>query len=120
MNKIASKLIIDAKGLRVGENLQISDTEQGDSLGALRDGMLAELTREKQTHSSLDLTRRQGGLLGVAGDLTSLSSDLLEQVVYERVENADRVLADFARWRHLLQDPVNVRLEPGSYAGILW
>ena len=41
----------------------------GNSLGALRDGMLGELTREKQADSSLDLTRGDGGLLVVLGKL---------------------------------------------------
>ena len=37
--------------------------ELGDGLGALRDGMLGQLTGENQANGSLDLTRGQGALL---------------------------------------------------------
>ena len=34
-------------------------------LGALRDSVLSQFTRENQSHSSLDLTRGDSGFLGV-------------------------------------------------------
>eukprot|EP00955_Chlamydomonas_euryale_P110073 365978-Chlamydomonas_euryale.AAC.8 len=40
--------------------------ELGDSLGALRHGMLCQLAWQHQAHRGLDLPRRDGRLLGVA------------------------------------------------------
>ena len=73
--------------------------------------MLAELTWERQTESSLDLASSQGRLLGVARDVTGLPGDLLEQLIDERVDDAHGSLADIGLWRHLLKDPVDVHLE---------
>ena len=45
----------------------------GDSLGSLRHSVLGEFTGKGEAHSSLDLTGRKGGLLGVAGELSGFS-----------------------------------------------
>jgi len=52
----------------------------GDSLGALRDGVLGELTGEDEADRGLDLARGDGGLLVVGGELGGLSCDALEDV----------------------------------------
>ena len=61
--------------------------ELGDSLGALRDSVLGELTREEKSDCSLDLSGGKGGLLGVAGKAGGFQSDSLEDVVDERVQD---------------------------------
>jgi len=40
-------------------------TDLGDGLGTLRDSVLSQFTGKDQSHSSLDLTGGDGGLLGV-------------------------------------------------------
>ena len=62
----------------------------GDGLGALRDGVLGQLTREDESDRGLDFSRRDSGLLVVCSKLGGLSGDALEDV-----------------WKR-------VRLEPGS------
>lgn len=52
----------------------------GDSLGALRDGVLGKLTGEDEADGGLDLAGRDGGLLVVCGKLGGLSCDALEDV----------------------------------------
>jgi hypothetical protein len=52
----------------------------GDSLGALRDGMLGKLTGKDEADGGLDLARGDGGLLVVGGKLGGLSCDALEDV----------------------------------------
>ena len=61
--------------------------ELGDSLGALRDGMLGQLPGQDEAHCSLDLARGHGGLLVVAGQLGGLSGDLLKDIVDEGVQD---------------------------------
>ena len=100
-------------------DLAISASEVGHGLGALRDGMLAELAWKDQAHGSLDLTGGHGALPGVARDGASLAGDPLEQVVDERVEDADGVLADYSLRRHLLQYTEDVRFEAGPHSGVL-
>ena len=53
----------------------------GDSLGALRDGVLGELTGKEEPDSGLDLTRGDGGPLVVVSQTGGLGSDPLEKVV---------------------------------------
>ena len=59
--------------------------ELGDGLGALRHGVLRELSREHEASQGLDLARREGRLLRVARELSRLARDALEDVVDERV-----------------------------------
>jgi len=57
--------------------------ELSDGLGALRDGVLGELTGEDETDGSLDLPRGDGLALVVAGKTAGLSGDALEDVLDE-------------------------------------
>ena len=80
----------------------------GDSLGALRDGVLGELTREEEPDSSLDLTRGDGGPLVVVSKSAGLSGDSLEQIVDERVHDAHGLGGDSSVRVDLLQHLVDV------------
>ena len=80
----------------------------GDSLGALRDGVLGELTREEESDSSLDLARGDGGPLVVVSQSAGLSSDPLEQIVDERVHDAHGLGGDASVRVDLLQHLVDV------------
>ena len=80
----------------------------GDSLGALRDGVLGELNREEEPDSSLDLTRGDGGPLVVVSESAGLSGDSLEQIVDERVHNAHGLGRDTSVRVDLLQHLVDV------------
>jgi len=82
--------------------------ELGDGLGALRDGVLGKLTREHEANGGLDLARREGGLLVVGGELSSLASNALEDVVDERVHDAHALLADAGVGVDLLEHLVDV------------
>ena len=75
----------------------------GDCLGTLRHSVLGEFTGKGEAHSSLDLTGREGGLLGVASELASLSSQTVEDVTDERVEDGDTTLGDTGIGVDLLQ-----------------
>ena len=67
--------------------LNLSGGELGDSLGALRDGVLGKLTGEHEPDGGLDLPGGEGCLLVVLGELSGLSGDTLEDVVDERVHD---------------------------------
>jgi len=83
--------------------------ELGDSLGALRHGMLGELAREEQAHGRLDLPRRDRRLLVVARQAGRLGGDLLEDVVHERVHDGHGLGRDPGVGVHLLEHLVDVR-----------
>ena len=59
----------------------------GHGLGALRHGVLGQLTGEEQTDCGLDLPGGDGGATVVVGKTASLSSNALEDVVHERVHD---------------------------------
>ena len=80
----------------------------GDGLGALRDGVLGELTREEEPDSGLDLARGDGGPLVVVSQTGGLSGDPLEQVVDERVHDAHGLGGDTGVGVDLLQHLVDV------------
>jgi hypothetical protein len=71
--------------------------------------VLGEFSREEKSDGSLDFARRQGGLLGVAGELGGLQGDSLEDVVDERVQDRHSSLRDSSVGVHLLQHLVDVR-----------
>ena len=50
----------------------------GDSLGALRHGVLGELTGQEQTHSGLDLARRDRRALVVVRQAVDIFNVLIE------------------------------------------
>ena len=80
----------------------------GDGLGALRDGVLGELTGEEETDGGLDLAGGEGRLLVVADELGGLTGDLLEDIVDEGVHDAHGLLGDAGLGVHLLEDTVDV------------
>ena len=87
----------------------------GDSLGSLADGVLGELTRQKQPHGSLDLSGCDGASLVVVGQSGSLGSDSLENVVHEAVHDGHGLAGHTGVWVDLLQHFVDVnavRLPP--------
>ena len=59
----------------------------GDGLGALRHGVLGELTGKEKPDSGLDLTGGDGGPLVVVGEARGLGSESLEDVVDEGVHD---------------------------------
>ena len=80
----------------------------GDSLGAFRDGVFGQFTREEEPDGSLDLPGGDGGPLVVVGQTGGLGSDPLEDVVDEGVHDAHGLGGDTGVGVHLLQDLVDV------------
>ena len=80
----------------------------GDSLGALRDGVLGKLSGEDQADGRLDLPGAKGLGLGEAADVGGLTSDALGEVADE-VAHDNHALGRDARVRvNLLEDLVDV------------
>ena len=82
--------------------------ELGHGLGALRDGVLGELAREREAHGGLDLAARERLLLVVARQGGGLRADALEHVVDERVHDGHAALGDAGVRVDLLEDLVDV------------
>jgi len=80
----------------------------GDSLGALRDGVLGKLTGEEKPDSSLDLARGDGGPLVVVSKAGSLSGDPLKDVVHKGVHDGHGLGGDASVRVDLLEDLVDV------------
>ena len=80
----------------------------GDSLGALRHGVLGQLTREQQTDSSLDFPGGDGAAPVVVGQTGSLGSNALEDVVDKGVHDGHGLGADASVRVYLLQHFVDV------------
>ena len=80
----------------------------GDSLGALRDSMLGELSWQKEPDSGLDFSGGDGGPLVIVSKLAGLSSDPLEKVVDKGVHDAHGLGGDTSVGVHLLQHLVDV------------
>ena len=80
----------------------------GDGLGALRDGVLGELSGQKKSDGSLDLSGGESVLLVVSDELGGLSGDLLEDIVDERVHDGHGSLGDAGLGMNLLEDSVDV------------
>ena len=83
--------------------------ELSHSLGALRHSVLGQLSGEDEPDSGLDLARGHSGLLVVAGQLSSLCGNLLENVGDEGVQNGDSTRRDSSVRVHLQH--CNWRLE---------
>ena len=71
--------------------------------------MLGKLTGKHETNGSLDLARAQGSLLVVGGELSSLTSDTLKDIVDEGVHDGHSLLGDAGVGVDLLEDLVDVR-----------
>ena len=80
----------------------------GDGFGALTDGVLGKLTRQKETHSSLDLATGDGGAFVVVSQAGGLSSDSLKDIVDKAVHDGHGFAADASVRVHLLQHLVDV------------
>ena len=65
-----------------------SGGELGHGLGSLTDGVLGKLTWEEEADGCLDLTGGKGVLLVVAHQAGGLGSDLLKDIIDERIHDA--------------------------------
>ena len=68
-------------------NLRFGAGVLGNGLGPLRHGVLGQLSREKKTNGSLDLTGSDGGPLVVVGKFGGFGSNPLENVVDEGIHD---------------------------------
>jgi hypothetical protein len=84
--------------------------ELGHGLGALRHGVLGELTWEDQADGGLDVTAAHRHALVDAAQLGGLQSDLFEGILNEVVDDGDALLGDASLRVHLLQDLHDVGL----------
>lgn len=80
----------------------------GDSLGALRDGVLGQFTGKEETDSGLDLPRGDGGSLVVMCETGCLSGDSLEDIVDKAVHDGHGLAADTGIRVDLFQHLVDV------------
>jgi len=70
--------------------------------------VLGEFTRKDEPDGSLDLTGRHGSLVAVSAETTTLTSDTVESVSDQVVENSHGFLADASLGVDLLQNPHDV------------
>ena len=82
--------------------------ELGHGLGALRHGVLGELSGQEQADRGLDLSGGESGLLAVARQTRRLKSKALEYVVDEGVKDGHASLADTSVGVDLLENLVDV------------
>ncbi|KAL5102784.1 hypothetical protein TcWFU_009078 [Taenia crassiceps] len=80
----------------------------GHSLGALRHRVLGQLTRQQQTHSSLNLPACDCRLLVIMRQPARLSGNPLEDVIHEGVHYRHRLRRDARVRMHLTQHLVDV------------
>ena len=80
----------------------------GDSLGALRHGVLGKFTREEETDSSLDFPGGDGGTLVVVSKAGSFCSNAFEDVIHERVHDGHSLGGNTSVGVDLLEHFVNV------------
>ena len=73
--------------------------------------MLGELTWEEESDGGLDLAGGESVLLVISDESSTLSGDLLEDVVDERVHDAHGSLGDAGLGVDLLEDSVDVDRE---------
>ena len=92
-------------------NLVESGAILGDGLGALRDCVLGELTREQEANGGLDLSGGEGLLLVVPSEANGLVGQSVKRVVDERVHDHHCLLGDASLGVNLLKNLVDVRGE---------
>ena len=80
----------------------------GDGLGALRDGVLGQLTGKEQPNGGLDFPGGDGGPLVVVGQTGSFSGDSLENVIDERVHDGHGLGGNTGIGVNLLEHLVDV------------
>ena len=90
------------------ENCLLGAGVLGDSLGALRHGVLGQFTRQQKTDCSLDFPAGNGGALVVVGKAGSFGSNPLEDVVHEGVHDGHGLGGDTGVGVDLLQHLVDV------------
>ena len=78
-------IMLSSKGLWQGHLL--GGGVLGDGLGALRDGVLGQFTRQQKANSCLDFPRGDGGTLVVVSKTRCFSCNALEDVIHERVHD---------------------------------
>ena len=93
---------------RVEANNLLAAGVLGHGLGALRHGVLGQLTGEEETDSRLDLPGGDGGPLVVVGQTGSLGGDALEDVVHEGVHDGHGLGGNASVGVHLLEHLVDV------------
>ena len=79
-----------------------------NSFGSFRHGVLGQFSWKQKTNSSLDLTRRNGGLLVLESQSGSFRSDTFEDIVDERVHDAHGFRRNTDIGVNLLQNIVDV------------
>ena len=99
--------------------INCSGGELGDGLGSFADGVLGELTWEEESDGGLDLAGGESVLLVISDESSTLSGDLLEDIVDEGVHDAHGSLGDSSLWVHLLENSVDVDRE-GFASLLLW
>jgi hypothetical protein len=80
----------------------------GDGLGALRHGVLGELTGQHETDSRLDFAATERRLLVVGSKLSGFRSNTLKDIVNEGVHDRHSLLGNSGIGVHLLQHLVDV------------
>ena len=80
----------------------------GDGFGSFRDGVLGQLSGQKETDSSLDFATGDGRSLVVVGQTRRFGSDAFEDVVDEAVHDAHRLGRDASVRVDLFQHFVDV------------
>ena len=80
----------------------------GDGLGALRHGVLGQLTGEQQAHGGLDLPGADGTALVVVRQARGLSGNALEDIIDEGVHDSHGLGGDAGVGVDLFQDFVDV------------
>ena len=80
----------------------------GDGLGALRDGVLGQFTREEKPDSCLNLPGGDGGTLVVMSKTRCFSCNTFENVIHERVHDRHSLGGDTSVRVNLLEHLVDV------------
>lgn len=80
----------------------------GDGLGALRHGVLGQLSGQQQAHGRLDFAARDRRATIVVSQARGFRSDALEDVVHEAVHDRHGLRADAGVGVNLLQHLVDV------------
>lgn len=92
-----------------GARLVVKGRVLGNSSSTVTSGVLGQLSGEDKSDSGLDLSRSDGGLLGVGGKLGGLGGNSLEDIVDEGVHDGHGSGGDTSVGVGLLQHLVDVR-----------
>ena len=99
-------MMLSSKGL--GQGHLLGGGVLGDGLGALRDGVLGQFTRQQKANSCLDFPRGDGGTLVVVSKARCFSCNALEDVTHERVHDGHSLGGNTSVRVDLLQHLVDV------------